>query len=397
MDYNTCFNQALETIKQEDRYRVFNALERDARFPRSCTNGREVISWCGVDYLGLTQHPTLKQAFCDNLQQYGMGAGGTRNIGGTHVKHVELETRLSQLHQQQATLLFTSGYVTNQTALSTLGKLIPDLVVFSDGDNHMSIIEGIRESRCHKVIVKHNDMADLEQKLAEFPLSQPKIIVFEAVYSMSGDFAPLTQIIALAKKYHALSYADEVHATGVYGLNGGGLTEAEGVASQIDFIQGTLGKSFGLMGGYLCGSAASIDAIRLMGNGFIFTTSLPPALCATVINVLDYLKLHPEHQQYLHTLVNHLKQRLREAKLPLMPSASQIIPVWVGNPTHCKNIANTLMNEYGIYIQTINYPTVRKGEERLRISPTALHTFEQADQLVAALATLYKNCVHYST
>jgi 5-aminolevulinate synthase len=392
MDYPACFDQAIETIKQENRYRVFNALERNAHFPKSRANGREVVSWCGVDYLGLTQNPVLKDAFCENVKKYGTGSGGTRNIGGTHVKHVELEQRLAKLHHQEAALLFTSGYVANQTALATLGALIPNMIIFSDAENHMSIIDGIRESRCQKIIFNHNNMADLEQKLATFPLDQPKLIVAETVYSMSGDFAPLKQLIALAKQYHALTYVDEVHATGVYGQNGGGLTEAEGVASQIDFIQGTLGKSFGLLGGYLCGKANSIDAIRSLGKGFIFTVSLPPAICATAIDVLDYLETHHDEQHRLLALVQGLKQKMRAANLPVMGSPSQIIPVWVGNPKHCKTIADTLFNEHGIYIQTINYPTVRKGEERLRISPTALHTIEQADQLIEALIKLYKNC-----
>ena len=392
MNYPDYFQQTIDAIKQEDRYRIFNALDRDAHFPKSQWQGREVIAWCGVDYVGLTQNTHLKKALAAHVEQYGTGAGGTRNIGGTHVKHVELETKLAEFHQKEAALLFTSGYVANQTTLSTLGKLIPNLTLFSDSENHMSIIDGIREGRCDKVIFKHNDMSDLEQKVAAFPLNAPKLIVFEGVYSMSGDFAPLKQLVALAKQYNALTYVDEVHATGVYGQHGAGWSEHEDVAQDIDFIQGTFSKSFGLIGGYVCGSKAAMDAIRLNGNGFIFTVSLPPAICATAIEVLDYVSTHDQERLYLLKLAEYLKQKMRAAHIPLMPSPSQIIPVWIGNSTHCKHIANSLMNQHGIYVQTINYPTVRKGEERLRISPTALHTFEQADQLVAALADLYKYC-----
>ncbi len=389
MNYADYFAQSLNAIKAENRYRIFRPLDRDARFPETSCAGKEIISWCGVDYLGLTQNPEIKQAMSASIQRYGTGAGGTRNIGGTHFKHVELEARLAELHQQEAALLFTSGYVANQTTLSTLGKILPDLVYVSDAENHMSIIEGIRESHAKRIIFEHNHVQDLEKKLASFPLNQPKIIVFETVYSMSGDFAPIAEIVSLAKKYNALTYADEVHALGVYGPQGGGLIEALWLSSQVEIVQGTLGKGFGLLGGYITASAAIVDSIRLMGNGFIFTVSLPPHICASGLFVLDYLKTHTEMQRYLAELVCYLKSGLKKAGLPMTDSSSQIIPILIGDALRCQAITERLFSEHHIYVQAVNYPTVRKGQERLRISPTALHTFKQADQLLDALTTVF--------
>ncbi len=389
MDYHTYFKNSLTTIKAENRYRVFRALERNASFPNTHCNQQEIVSWCGVDYLGLTQNALIKHALCEAVQEYGTGAGGTRNIGGTHIKHVELEAALAELHEQEAALLFTSGYVANQTTLSTLGKIIPDLIFFSDADNHMSIIEGIRESQCQKVIFAHNDVKDLEKKLAAFPINHPKIIVFESVYSMSGDFSPISEIIALAQQYNAMTYLDEVHALGVYGKQGGGLSQELGLAHDLTFIQGTLGKGFGLLGGYIAGPQSMIDSIRLMGNGFIFTVSLPPHICATGLAVLAHLKTHQDAQKKLRETVAYLKQRLKATDLPMMPSDSQIIPILIGDPVRCQAIAERLFTEYGIYAQAVNYPTVRKGEERLRISPTALHTRAHVDQLVKALQAMF--------
>ena len=388
MNYADYFKQCLADIKAENRYRVFRPLHRDARFPATNCAGQEIISWCGVDYLGLTQNALIKQAMQDSIALYGTGAGGTRNIGGTHFKHVALEARLAQLHRHEAALLFTSGYVANQTTLATLSKILPDLVYLSDAENHMSIIEGIRESHAEKIIFEHNNLNDLEKKLAALPLDRPKIIVFETVYSMSGDFAPVAEIIALAKKYNALTYADEVHALGVFGPQGGGLIEELGLSGQVDIVQGTLGKGFGLLGGYVSAAAALIDSIRLMGNGFIFTVSLPPHLCATAIMVLDYLQTHREEQRHLAALVHYLKASMQKAGLPLIPSESQIIPIWIGDALRCQQITECLFDQYHIYVQAVNYPTVRKGQERLRISPTALHSFEQADQLVEALSAV---------
>lgn len=389
MDYHTYFEKSLDHIKAENRYRVFRALERNAAFPTTHCDQQEIVSWCGVDYLGLTQNAVIKQALCEAVQQYGTGAGGTRNIGGTHIKHVELEAALAALHEQEAALLFTSGYVANQTTLSTLGKIIPNLVFLSDAENHMSIIEGIRESQCRKIIFAHNDVKDLEKKLATLPANCPKIIVFESVYSMSGDFAPLKEIIALAQQYHAMTYLDEVHALGVYGKHGGGLSQERGLAKNLSFIQGTLGKGFGLLGGYIAGPKTMIDSIRLMGNGFIFTVSLPPPICATGLAVLQHLKTDGSAQKQLRETVAYLKQKLKKSGLPLMPSEGQIIPILVGDPVRCQTIAERLFTEHSIYIQAVNYPTVRKGEERLRISPTALHTKDHVDQLVEALEAVF--------
>ena len=389
MKYADYFNQSVAAIKAENRYRIFRALHRDARFPATNCAGQELTSWCGVDYLGLTQNPQIKQAMRESIEQYGTGAGGTRNIGGTHLKHIELEERLADLHQQEAALLFTSGYVANQTTLATLSKILPNLVYLSDAENHMSIIEGIRESHAEKIIFAHNDCEDLQKKLAALPLERPKVIVFETVYSMSGDFAPIAEILALAKKYNALTYADEVHALGVYGSQGGGLIEEVGLSGQIDIVQGTLGKGFGLLGGYISASADIVDSIRLMGNGFIFTVSLPPHLCSSALAVLDYLKVHREEQRHLAELVHYLKAAMHQAGLPIIPSQSQIIPILIGDALRCQLITERLFDEHQIYVQAVNYPTVRKGQERLRISPTALHTFEQADQLVEALKAVF--------
>lgn len=391
MNYIDYFTQSVAAVQAENRYRTFRPLNRDMRFPMSDCGGKLITSWCGVDYLGLTQNAQIKQAMLDSIHQYGTGAGGTRNIGGTHLKHVELEARLAALHLQDSALLFTSGYVANQTTLATLSKVLPNLVYLSDAENHMSIIEGIRDSHAEKQIFKHNNIQDLEAKLAALPRERPKVIVFETVYSMSGDVAPVAEIIALAKKYHALTYADEVHALGVYGPRGGGMIDELGFSGQIDIVQGTLGKGFGLLGGYITGHAALIDAIRLMGNGFIFTVSLPPHICATAISVLDYLETHQQAQQHLAEIVAYLKAGMQKRGLPMMPSASQIIPVWIGDASRCQAITERLFTEYGIYVQAVNYPTVRKGQERLRISPTALHTVAQADQLLDALACV---CCH---
>lgn len=385
MNYDAYFDTALGRIKAEDRYRIFRPLERDAQFPRVKCETREIVSWCGSDYLGMTQHSLMKQAMIVAIEQYGMGAGGTRNIGGTHTTHLALEAKLAALHQQEAGLIFTSGYVANQACLASFGEIIPDLIFFSDSENHMSMIEGIRQSRADKVIFEHNNLADLEQKLAAQPLSRPKMIAFESVYSMSGDFGPLQEIILLAKRYNALTYVDEVHAVGALGATGGGLSQVLGCAHELDIIQGTLGKGFGLLGGYITAKRNIVDAIRSVGKGFIFTTSLPPHISGAGLAVLEYLETHHTEQQALAKITAHLKQGLQAAKLPLLPSPSQIIPIFVGDAKRCQALAEALFNEEGIYIQAVNYPTVRKGEERLRISPTALHTLEQADALIEAL------------
>jgi 5-aminolevulinate synthase len=391
MPYQSYFAEAIERVKSEQRYRIFRQLTRDHNFPQAKLHEAEAVKditiWCGVDYLGLSQHPELKTAMIHAVQEFGVGSGGTRNIGGNLQHHTLLEQALAQLHQQEAALLFTSGYVANEATLKTLGQLIPNLTFFSDQQNHMSIIEGIRASQCAKIIFQHNDLHDLEKKLALLPLNAPKIIVFESVYSMSGSIAPMQEIIALAKKYHALTYADEVHAVAVYGAHGGGIGELTRTAKNIDLIQGTLSKGFGLMGGYIAGKNALIDAIRLHANGFIFTTSLPPQIAITALKALTMSKEIQNLQRQLFNVVAYVKKGLAQAGLQVLPSTSQIIPLWIGNVAQCESVSRRLLEEFKIYIQPVNYPTVKKGTERFRISPTARHTLADADRLIAALTS----------
>jgi 5-aminolevulinate synthase len=391
MDYQSYFQQAVDQTKKEDRYRIFRALERGEKFPQvqfcDAKQRQEITIWCGVDYLGLSQHPRLKTAMQEAIKKFGVGSGGTRNIGGNIHQHELLEQALARLHHQDAALLFTSGYMANEATLKTLGQLIPELIFFSDQQNHMSIIEGLRESRRDKIIFQHNDLIDLEKKLKNLPLNAPKIIVFESVYSMSGTIAPVKEIIALAKKYQALTYIDEVHALAVYGAYGGGLSEMTGTAKDIDIIQGTLSKGFGLIGGYIAGNATLIDAIRLYANGFIFTTSLPPQVAITALATLAMPDELQKLQRQLFDIVDYVKTGLTHLGLKVLPSSSQIIPLWIGDAVQCTDVGQRLLEEFKIYIQPVNYPTVRKGEERFRISPTALHTKEDADQLLQALRT----------
>lgn len=392
MAYDSYFKSALTKIHQENRYRTLRILERDASFPLArMTNLSEPVTvWCGVDYLGFSEHPILKQAMSDGIFQYGVGSGGTRTIGGTHALHAQLEKALGAWHRHEAALLFSTGYVANEAALATLGKIIPGLVFISDQDNHMSIIEGIRQAGTSKLIFKHNDLNDLEAKLKSLPLDAPKIIVFESVYSMSGDLAPIAAIITLAEKYQAMTFLDEVHAVGVYGQTGAGLSETLGLANKITIIQGTLSKALGLFGGYIASSAEIVDCIRLHANGFIFTTSLPPALCNAALVALGLLQDPNTVQNNLFKIVDYLKVQFFLRGFPLIPSKSQILPILIGDSKRCETIANALLSDHHIYIQAINYPTVRRGEERLRISPTALHTIEMADQLVNALEDVFK-------
>ncbi len=386
MHYQNFFHQSLTQIHAENRYRLLRVQDRGADFPFIHLQNRSspITAWCGVDYLGLSQHPILKTTMKQMIDQYGVGSGGTRTIGGTHLLHDQLEQKLAAWHHQGAALLFSTGYVANEATLSTLSKIIPDLVFLSDAENHMSIIEGIRHSKGDRVIFKHNDLTDLEQHLQALK-DRPKIIVFESVYSMSGDFAPIAEIVHLAKQYNAMTYLDEVHATGVYGKTGAGLSEHTGFAKDIDIIQGTLGKSLGLFGGYIAANREIVDAVRLMANGFIFTVSLPPAICGTAIAGIDYLHTSSVEREALFTVMQYLMQRLQEENLPMLPSPSQIIPILIGDSKRCQQLADRLLDEFNIYIQAVNYPTVRKGQERLRISPTAKHTKEMADQLIKAL------------
>ncbi len=381
------FKAALERIHQENRYRVLRVQNRGEDFPLTHIQGypNPVTVWCGVDYLGLTQKPILKEAMIRATLQYGVGSGGTRTIGGTHALHIELEQKLAAWHAQDAALLFNTGYVANEATLSTLSKIIPDLVFISDADNHMSIIEGIRQAKTEKMIFKHNDLADLERILQSLPRDRPKMIVFESIYSMSGDIAPLKEILALAEHYHAMTFLDEVHAIGVFGKTGAGISEREKIADKITIIQGTLSKGLGLFGGYIAGDHDLIDCIRLHSNGFIFTVSLPPPICAAALAALDYLSTHEEEKKQLFQIVDFLKEAFSKQGVHFLSSSGQIIPILIGDSARCQSIGNRLLDEHAIYIQAVNYPTVRRGQERLRISPTALHTLDMAEKLVAAL------------
>ena len=399
MDYTQAFQTALDGIRAEGRYRVFADLKRQrGAFPRATwTRGdgteAEVVVWCSNDYLGQGQNPVVTGAMHKAIDEAGAGSGGTRNISGTTHYHVELERELADLHGKEAALLFTSGYVSNEASLSTLYKILPDLMIFSDELNHNSMISGIRAGkREQRRVFRHNDLTHLEELLAAEPAGASKLIAFESVYSMDGDIADIAGTVALAKKYDALTYLDEVHAVGMYGPRGGGVAERDGVMGEVDIIEGTLGKAFGVMGGYIAAGAVIVDAIRSYADGFIFTTSLPPALAAGAVASIRYLKGHNEvriaHQQRAATL----KERMIKAGLPVMPSVSHIVPVLVGDPIHCKLVSDVLLADFGIYVQPINYPTVPRGTERLRFTPTPLHTEAMIDDLVRALRELWSVC-----
>jgi 5-aminolevulinate synthase len=397
VDYRAAFETAVEKVKSEGRYRVFADLKRiRGEFPRATWTSeageRDVTVWCSNDYLGQGQNPVVLQAMHEAIDTVGSGSGGTRNISGTNHHHVQLEDELADLHGKEAALLFTSGYVSNEATLETLQTILPGLVIFSDALNHASMIAGIRHGGCEKHIFRHNDLEHLESLLQAVPLSSPKLIAFESVYSMDGDIADLKGLVALAKRYNAMTYLDEVHAVGMYGPRGGGVAERDGVMDQIDIIEGTLGKAFGVMGGYITGSAVLIDAIRSYAAGFIFTTSLPPALTAGALASVRYLKHHDEVRQRHQERAETLKRRFAEAGIPVMPSVSHIVPVMVGNPVHTKLISDMLLQDYGIYVQPINYPTVPKGTERLRFTPTPFHTDGMMDHLVKAMDALWSHC-----
>ncbi len=389
-DYQQAFATALGAVRAEGRYRVFADIERiRGRFPRAIYHGgaapREITVWCSNDYLGMGQHPRVVAAIKDAADKVGAGAGGTRNIAGTTHYHVLLERELASLHKKESALLFTSGYVANEATLATLSKILRDCVILSDELNHASMIEGIRGGRSTKLIWRHNDVSHLESLLKEIPAGRPKVIAFESVYSMDGDIAPINDICDLAAKYGAFTYLDEVHAVGLYGQEGGGVAQRDGAETRIDLIEGTLGKAFGVMGGYIASSAAVVDAIRSYASGFIFTTALSPVLVAGALESVKTLRmshdLRVRHQERAATL----KARLEAAGLPVMPSASHIVPVWVGDPVQCKAVTDYLLQRCAIYAQPINYPTVPKGTERLRLTPTPLHTDADIDALVAAL------------
>jgi 5-aminolevulinate synthase len=398
MDYKAAFRTAIDQVKAEGRYRVFADLKRyRGDFPRAAWTQpdgsvSDVVVWCSNDYVGQGQNPVVLQAMHEAIDATGSGSGGTRNISGTTHFHVELEAELASLHGKDGALLFTSGYVANEAALSTLNKILPGLIVFSDELNHASMIAGIRNGRCEYKVFRHNDLEHLEQLLAAAPADAPKLVAFESVYSMDGDISDIAGTIALAKKYGALTYLDEVHAVGLYGLQGAGVAERDGVMADVDIIEGTLGKAFGVMGGYIACDAEIVDAIRSYAAGFIFTTSLPPALSAGALASVRWLREHNEvrvsHQERAETL----KRRMKDAGLPVMPSVSHIVPVLVADPVHCKMISDMLLTDHGVYVQPINYPTVPRGTERLRFTPTPFHTDAMMDDLVGALDRLWARC-----
>jgi 5-aminolevulinate synthase len=397
MDFQGFFTQELDRLRAEGNYRVFAELERQkGAFPRATRyredgTTEEITVWCSNDYLGMGQNPTVVQAMVDAVEAHGTGAGGTRNISGTNHCHRLLEAELADLHGKEGALLFTSGYVSNWAALGTLGARIPNVVILSDEKNHASMIEGIRHSRAEKVLWKHNDWRDLDRKLHAVG-DRPKLVAFESVYSMDGDIAPIREIVEVCEAHGALSYIDEVHAVGMYGPRGGGVSEREGLAHRIDLIEGTLGKAFGVVGGYVTGTSAMCDYIRSFASGFIFTTALPPAVAAAATASIRHLKTSGAERAAQRDRVARVRARLDRAGIPHIANDSHIIPVMIGDPVKCRMISDILMRDWGIYVQPINYPTVPKGTERLRITPSPLHTDTDIDNLVNALTSLWRHC-----
>jgi len=397
MDYENRFRQHLESLHREGRYRVFADLKRRCgAYPTADhftgEGTRDVTVWCSNDYLGMSQHPAVRAAMHEAIDTVGAGSGGTRNISGTTHYHVELEAELADLHGKEAALLFTSAYIANDATLSTLVRLIPGLVIFSDAKNHASMIEGIRHGGGPKHIFRNNDFGHLEDLLKKVPLETPKIIAFESVYSMDGNISPIAAICDLAEKYNALTYLDEVHAVGLYGPRGGGIAELEGVMDRVHIINGTLAKGFGVMGGYIAASKACCDAIRSYAPGFIFTTSLAPAIAAGALASIRHLKGSDMERARHRERVRTLKGLMADAGLPVMDNPSHIVPVMVGDPVHCKAVTDTLLTHYGLYVQPINYPTVPRGTERMRFTPSPVHTDEQMATLISALEELWAAC-----
>jgi 5-aminolevulinate synthase len=394
MNYDNFFTTAVDQLRRERRHRVFANLERSAaRFPRAVWHSphgtREVVVWCSNDYLGMGRHPKVIGAMVEAATRMGAGAGGTRNISGTNAPLVELERELADLHAKPAALVFTSGYISNAAAISTIARLIPNCLILSDGSNHNSMIEGIRQSGAEKQIWRHNDVAHLETLLAASDPNRPKLIVFESLYSMDGDIAPLERICDLAEHFGAMTYCDEVHAVGMYGPRGAGVAARDGVMHRIDVVQGTLAKAFGCVGGYICGSANLIDAVRSCAPGFIFTTALPPAVCAAATAAIRHLKTSEWERARHQERGARVKAALTAASLPVLPNDTHIVPVMIGDPEKCRAASDLLLTEHGIYIQPINFPTVPKGTERLRITPTPYHDDGLIDNLTSALIDVW--------
>ena len=394
MDFEKFFADKIAVLKTEGRYRVFADLERKAGdFPRarSYRDGQvsEVTVWCANDYLGMGQHPVVLAAMHEALDRCGAGAGGTRNISGTNHYHVLLERELADLHRTEEALLFGSGWMANMTTLSTIGAMVPECVILSDEKNHNSMIEGIRHSKAEKRIFKHNDVVHLDRLLGEYEPGRAKLVAFESVYSMDGDIAPIGEMIDVAEKHNAMTFLDEVHAVGLYGERGAGIAERDGHMHRITVIQGTLAKAFGVVGGYIAGSAAMCDFIRSYGSGFIFSTAVPPGVAAAALASVRYLKEHNDLREKHQERAAALKRRLREAGIPFLPTASHIVPVMVGDARLCKAASDELMDRHAIYVQPINYPTVERGSERLRFTPGPLHTDADMDHLIAALKEVW--------
>ena len=397
MNFDQLFEAQLDTLREDGNYRVFADLERRrGAFPKAKNHfdggERDVTVWCSNDYLGMGQHPSVLQAMQDTLEECGAGAGGTRNISGTNHHHVKLERELADLHGKEDALLFTSGYVSNWAALGTLGSRLENCIIFSDALNHASMIEGMRHSRAKKVIWNHNDVADLEAKLAAADPDVPKIVAFESVYSMDGDIAPIEAICDVADKYGAMTYLDEVHAVGLYGEEGGGVAEREGIAHRVSLIEGTLGKAFGVMGGYITGSRSMCDFVRSFASGFIFTTALPPAVAAGALASIKHLRQSSMERMRQRKQVATLRARLDDMGIPHLANPSHIVPVMIGDAAKCKMLSDILLDEYGVYVQPINYPTVPKGTERLRFTPSPMHTDADIEHLVQALGKLWSQC-----
>jgi 5-aminolevulinate synthase len=394
MNYEQFFADKVTALKKEGRYRVFADLERQAgRFPKASVHGREgereITVWCSNDYLGMGQHPDVLTAMHTAIDRCGAGAGGTRNISGTNHYHVLLEDELADLHRTETALIFGSGWIANMTALCTICRLVPDCLVLSDEKNHNSMIEGIIHSRAEKRLFRHNDVNHLDRILSEYPLDRPKLVAFESVYSMDGDIAPIGELCDVADRWSAMTFLDEVHAVGLYGRRGAGVAERDGVMHRLTIIQGTLAKAFGVVGGYIAGSASMCDFVRSYGNGFIFSSAMPPSVAAGALASVKYLKQHNEVRERHQERAATLKRRLRQAGLPVMPSQSHIVPVLVGDPVLCKEATDLLLSEHAIYVQPINYPTVARGTERLRFTPTPLHDDVEMDRLIAAMQDVW--------